>query len=69
MPRYEEYIYFYLTDESGVGFSKMTYAYTKLASYIGIVIGALVYVALLKHVPIKTMMIIASVINFISSCG
>lgn len=70
VPRYDDYLYFYLTDEEqGVGFSKMTYAYTKMASFIGIFIGAFVFVQFLYDWSIRRMMVLACVINFIASCG
>jgi len=69
IPRYDDYMYFYLTDESGMGFSKMTFAYLKLASFFGMFVGAMVYVTWLKVYSIRTMMIISCFINFIASCG
>ena len=63
-------MYFYLTDEAkGLGFSKMTYALTRMASFMGMFIGAVVYAHCLKSLSIRWMMVIASFINFFASLG
>ena len=62
-------MYYYLTDESEMGFSKMTYAYLRLASFFGIFLGAGCYIFFLKHLPIRAAMALACVVNAISSMG
>ena len=69
IPRYEEYMYYYLTNESYMGFSKMTYAYLKLVSYLGVFVGAAIYIFFLKNLSIRTMMAIACVINGLAALG
>ena len=69
VPRYDEYMYYYLTDESYMGFSKMTYAYQRMASLIGVIIGAGLFSLFLKNLPIRTMMALACLVNFIASIG
>ena len=69
IPRYEEYVYYYLTDESEMGFSKMTYAYLKLASFFGVFLGAGCYIFFLKNLPIRAAMALACVVNAVSSMG
>ena len=68
-PRYDDYMYFYLTDESQVGFSKFTYGMLRLASFAGIFIGAFAFSLFLKHLSIRTLMVIASFINLLSALG
>ena len=68
-PRYDDYMYFYLTDKSQVGFSKFTYGMLRLASFVGIFVGAFVYNFFLKHLSIRTHMVIASFINLVSAIG
>lgn len=47
----------------------MTYAYMKLAAFFGMFVGATLYATVLKSISVKTMMIIACMINFLSAVG
>ena len=46
----------------------MTYAYLRLASFVGVFIGVGVYVQFLRNLPIRTMMTITCLINFLAAC-
>jgi len=69
VPRYEEYMYFYLTNENYMQFSKMTYAYLKMASFFGVILGSALYSMFLKHLSIRWMMALACSVNVVASIG
>lgn len=69
IPRYDDYMYFYLTSDLYMNFDKMTYAYMKLAAFFGMFVGATLYATCLKTISIRTMMVIACMINFFSAIG
>merc|ERR1719232_529537 len=69
IPRYDDYMYFYLTSDLYMDFDKLTYAYMKLAAFFGMFVGATLYATVLKSISIRTMMIIACMINCLSAVG
>ena len=69
VPRYDDYMYFYITSEDGSNFSNFTYGMLKLASFFGSLLGVVVYTSCLKHSPIRSMIILANCIDFVSGAG
>ena len=48
LPRYDDYVYFYLTDEKYLGVDKMTYGIIKVLSFLGTFIGVVFYSQFMK---------------------
>ena len=66
LPRYDDYVYYYLTDEKYLGVDKMTYGLIKVLSFLGTFIGVVVYSYFFKQTPIRTLMVIATSLNVLS---
>jgi len=69
VPRYDDYMYFYITSEKYANMSKFTYGILRLVSHFGSLIGVFAYSYFCKNTSIKIMMVIASFINFIAAIG
>ena len=52
-----------------MGFSKMTYAYLRLMAFLGVFLGAGLYIFFLKNLSIRAMMALACFIKFLASLG
>ena len=69
IPRYDDYMYFYLTSDKYADFSKFTYAIIRMTSFFGSGIGIACFNSFCKEVSIKIMMVMACIINVLSALG
>ena len=66
LPRYDDYVYFYLTDEKYLGINQMTYGIIKVLSFLGTFIGVIIYSQFMKQKSIKDLMVITTILNVVS---
>ena len=67
IPQFKEYMYYFQINE--VGFDNTEYAYLQVFAFIGILFGSLIYKGAATYLEIRSMVVLACVINTLGSLG